>query len=460
MKLLNLTQIFTLVSVYALSLLSAEDTSEPRSQWFQEAKFGMFIHWGLYSQLGGTWNGHTLPAPSLPNGNSPYSEWAQMRLEIPKEEYQKLALTFDPVKFDATAWAREADLAGMRYLVITAKHHDGFALWDSEVSDYDLGITPCKRDLLGELTAACREKGIKVGFYYSHWQDWEHPGGALPPWPNKTQPSAKAFDRYWRDKSLPQVAELLDRYDPDLLWFDTWNNAAKNQISPEKRDELIDLVRSKSDKCLINGRILSHNPGPRIDYLSAGDNVHPEKNLGRPWQTPATMNHSWAWHASDFDWKDSGKMIQLLVQNVSLGGNYLLNIGPYASGEIPAPSIRRLREIGAWLSVHSEAIYGTQPVDGVEPPQWGRLTNRKPKHGNEILYAHIIKWPEKTLSLPSELGLIDSATVLETGEEIKLTETGTGFFKAEGSVHPAVATIRLVMAAPKTRSTGKSGSTP
>ena len=445
-----------IISVFALlSVASAQATvsaaatpqhnSASRSQWFEDARFGLFIHWGLYSELGGTWNGHTLPDKSLPNGNNWYSEWAQMRLEIPKTDYQALAKTFNPTEFDAEKWAMETKLAGMKYLVITAKHHDGFALWDSAVSDYDMGATPFKRDLLGDLVEACRAHGIKVGFYYSHWQDWAHPGGALPPWKDKIQPSSEEFDQYWEDKCLPQVAELMDRYDPDLLWFDTWADKAKGQISAEKRDQLIDLVRSKSDQCLINGRILSHDPGPRIDYISAGDNQHPERNLGRPWQTPATMNHTWAWHANDFAWKPSERMIQLLVTNASLGGNYLLNIGPYANGEIPSPSIRRMREIGGWLTSHAESIYGAQPLDDVPAPKWGRLTMREGEGGERIVYAHVMDWPTGALKLPEALGRAKSATVLETGQPVSLTDGGASFLKPSGGVHPAVATIRLIM---------------
>lgn len=420
--------------------------SESRSQWFEDARFGMFIHWGLYSELAGSWEGRTMPEPSLPNGDNWYSEWVQMRLEVPKGEYQALAKSFNPTKFDAERYAREAHLAGMKYVVITSKHHDGFALWDSAVSDYDLGATPYEGDILGDLVEACRQRGIKVGFYYSHWQDWEHPGGALPPWENLEQPAQAAFDRYWKEKCLPQVAELMDRYDPDLLWFDTWGENSARQISEAKRDELIDLVRGQSERCLINGRILAHNPGPRVDYLSAGDNQFPERNMGRPWQTPATMYKSWAWHANDFNWKRSETMIQLLVQNASLGGNYLLNIGPYANGEIPAPSIRRLREIGAWLYAHGESIYGAHPLDEIPVPEWGRLTSRHTEEGLHIVYAHVKEWPEALpVKLPAELGSAQSATVLETGEPVTLSEDGLSFEKPRGGLHPAVATIRLVM---------------
>jgi len=417
-----------------------------RVQWFKDARFGMFIHWGLYSELGGTYNGHTMPDPSLPNGNSWYSEWIQLRLEVPKDKYQALAKNFNPTKFDAEAWAEEARLAGMKYLIITSKHHDGFALWDSAVSDYDLGMTPCKRDLLGELTKACRKRNIKIGFYYSHWQDWEHPGGALPPWKDKEklQPSDAEFEKYWQEKCLPQVKELITRYHPDLLWFDTWGDKAKGTITPKRRDELINLIRTNQPNCLINGRICAHAPGNDVDFLSTGDNQHPEKNLGRPWQTPATMNHTWAWHSNDFQWKPTGTLINLLSTNASLGGNYLLNIGPYADGSIPTPAIRRLREIGAWLVPHGEAVYGAEAFDNIKAPQWGRLTKRT-EGGKQIVYAHVMNWNSDTLTLPKEVGTMASAKVLETGEPVTISQDGHSFSKPKGGIHPTNAVIKIIL---------------
>jgi alpha-L-fucosidase len=167
--------------------------------------------------------------------------------------------------------------------------------------------------------------------------------------------------------------------------------------------------------------------------------------MGRPWQTPATMSHTWAWHANDFQWKSAETMIRLLVQNASLGGNYLLNIGPYANGEIPSPSIRRLREIGGWLHSHGESIYGAHPLDEVPVPKWGRLTARTMENGERIVYAHVMDWSNESLPLPEELGRAVSATVLETGEPVVLSADGLSFQKPSGGLHPAVATIRLAL---------------
>lgn len=330
-----------------------------KAEWFKEAKFGLFIHWGLYSILEGSYNGHTLPDPSLKNGNSWYAEWAHTRLEIPPQEYQKLAQQFNPHQFDADQWISEAKNAGVRYFVITSKHHDGFALWDSDVSDYDIMSTPFKRDILQELADACKKNGIRYGFYYSHWQDWEHPHGA---WPNWVPPvrSDEDFEKYWQEKSLPQVKELLTKYDPDLLWFDTWDE--EHHINAKRRDELIALIRSHSDKCLINGRISFTDPGNNIDFLEMHDNSYPDEILEKPWQTPATMTDSWGWHAQDYNWKTAKQMITYLVNNASKGGNYLLNIGPKPDGTFPPTAVQRLREIGAWIYTNGEAIYNTKPI--------------------------------------------------------------------------------------------------
>ena len=333
--------------------------SDPQHlQWFKEAKFGMFVHWGLYSLLGGSYQGKTMPDHSRPEGESWYAAWIQTRLHVPDDEYRGLMKQFNPTHFDAEQWISEAERAGMKYFVITSKHHDGFALWDSEVSTYDVMSTPFRRDILKELADACKRHGLKFGLYYSHWQDWEHPHGAVPAWYSS---EGRNFEVYWREKCLPQVQELIKRYDPDLLWFDTWGEEGQD-ITPERRDELIALVRRLSPKCLINGRIRYIGPGDHIDFLEMMDNGYPATALSRPWQTPATMYNAWAWHAHDFNWKPTRQMLGYLTSNASKGGNYLLNIGPKPDGSIPRPSIRRLREMGAWLAANGEAVYGTGPA--------------------------------------------------------------------------------------------------
>ncbi len=381
-------------------------------EWFKDAKFGMFIHWGLYSILEGSFNGHTMPDTTFPQGNTWYAEWIKPRLEVPDEYYNGLIHEFNPVKYDPDSWVREAKNAGMKYLVITAKHHDGFALWDSDVSDFDIASTPYKKDLLAPLVEACKKYGLKYGFYYSHWQDWEDPDGAMPYW-YPWRPD-EDFEKYWQRKSLPQVRELIEKFDPDLLWFDTWD--WENHITPERRDELIRLVRTYSDKCLINGRICYTNPGENIDFLEMHDNSYPKEMLEKPWQTPATMQNSWAYHGKDYNWKPATRMLRYLVNNTSMGGNYLLNVGPKADGTLPAPAIRRLREMGAWLDVNGEAVFGSSP-SGLQMPE-GVYSTRKESSDGTCLYIFLTR-PMTSLTVPAALS--GDCKVLETGQPIEMS---------------------------------------
>lgn len=386
-----------------------------KAEWFRNAKFGMFIHWGLYSVLEGSYNGRTMPDKSLKNGNSWYAEWIQTRMEIPAAEYQKIKDRFNPTGYNAEEWVLEAKNAGIRYIVITSKHHDGFALWDSKVSDFDIMNTPYKKDLLQPLVDACKKHGIKYGFYYSHWLDWEHPQGAMPNWV-MVRPD-KEFQKYWKQKALPQVKELLTKYDPDLLWFDTWGEDC--HITPERRDELIALIRKHSDKCLINGRICYSNPGENIDFLEMDDNSYPREIMDRPWQAPATMQESWGWHAKDFHWKSADRMLGYLVYSTSKGGNYLLNVGPKGDGTLPIPSVRRLREMGAWMYANGEGVYGAKPIH-INAPK-GVYLSQKNEGGKNFLYAFLTK-PMTQFTLPvTGTGI---CTVLESGRPIEYTNDG------------------------------------
>jgi alpha-L-fucosidase len=433
-------------SLFVPALASAQPATlslaPEKADWFREAKFGMFVHFGLYSLLEGSYNGHTLPDKSMPHGWSWYAEWIQMRLDVPATEYRKLADDFNPTAFDADAWIREAKNAGMRYFVITAKHHDGFALWDSKVSEFTIMNTPYKKDMIAELVAACKKHGMKYGFYYSHWQDWEYPGGAMPEWFDKVPDDR--FETYWQKKSLPQVAELVTMFDPDLLWFDTWD--WETHITDARRDELIELVRSLSPKCLINGRISYNNPGENIDFLEMFDNQYPDKIMDKPWQTPATMVHSWGWHAADYNWKTSQRMIGYLVGNTSKGGNYLLNIGPKPDGSFPVPAVRRLREIGAWMYANNEAVYGTGPVRDIEPRE-GVFFAQKTEAGRRVLYIFMTEYTPK-IGLPFSAAQVSSCTVLESGMPLEVAGTRRGCVlrvPEQFEDDPAVQVFRIVM---------------
>jgi alpha-L-fucosidase len=322
----------------------SDQAKQARLAWFREAKYGLFIHWGLYAIPAGQWKGARVPG---------IGEWLMFRARVPVPEYEKLAQGFNPVKFDAEAWVALAKDAGMKYMVITSKHHDGFALFDSKVSRYDVvDATPFKRDILKELAAACAKQGMPLGFYYSQAQDWHDPNGAGNTW-DFGPDEKKDFDKYLRGKAEPQVRELLTEYGPvALVWFDT-----PRMMNAERAQRFTDIVRTLQPKTLIDGRL-----GAAGDYVSTGDNVIPGAAQATAWEVPATLNHTWGYRTDDHDWKSPGDVTFKLVDIVSKGGNYLLNVGPMADGVIPQPSQDVLRAVGRWLKLNGEAVYGASPT--------------------------------------------------------------------------------------------------
>ncbi|MFO8079545.1 MAG: alpha-L-fucosidase [Armatimonadota bacterium] len=348
----------------------------PDMSWWREARFGMFIHWGIYAVAAGRWKGEHVPS---------LGTWVMYNAQIPIEEYEKLAEQFNPVKFDAEEWVALAARAGMRYLVITAKHHDGFAMFDSAVSEFDIvDATPYGHDIMAELSAACQRHGIRLCFYYSQAQDWHHPGGEghwdrAEHWQTQTV-AEEEFAAYLEAKAKPQVRELLTNYGPiGLIWFDT-----PVAINAEQSQELVELVHELQPDCLVNGRVGNE----KGDYASLGDNQIPRGPVEGDWETPATMNDTWAFKVDDDNWKSTEELLHLLVDLASKGVNYLLNVGPTADGLIPAESVDRLEEIGAWMDVNSDAIYATDPNPWPWEFEWGRVTTRPGK-----LFLHMYDWP-------------------------------------------------------------------
>jgi alpha-L-fucosidase len=347
----------------------SDQAKQARLAWFRDAKYGLFIHWGLYAIPAGQWKGQRVPG---------IGEWIMFRARVPVLEYEKLAQSFNPVRFDADAWVALAKDAGMRYIVITSKHHDGFALFDSKVSRYDVvDATPFKRDILKELAAACAKQGMPLGFYYSQAQDWHDPNGAGNTW-DFGPDEKKDFDKYLRGKAEPQVRELLTDYGPvALVWFDT-----PRMMNAERAQRFTDIVRQLQPKTLIDGRL-----GAAGDYVTTGDNVIPGQVQATAWEVPATLNHTWGYRTDDHDWKSPGDVTFKLVDIVSKGGNYLLNVGPMADGVIPQPSQDVLRSVGRWLKLNGEAVYGAGPTPWGD--ELGEPTSKGAKdlRGNPLFLA-------------------------------------------------------------------------
>lgn len=382
------------------SSLSADELKERRLKWFRDAKFGLFIHWGLYAVPAGEWKGK--PVAGL-------GEWIMNRAQIPVEEYERLAGQFNPVKFNAEEIVRIAKNAGMKYIVITSKHHDGFAMYHSKVSKYNIyDATPFKRDPIKELADAAHKAGIKIGFYYSQTQDWHEPDAVGNTWDFKDE-SKKDFQKYLDEKVKPQVRELLTNYGPiGLIWFDT-----PRSITKEQSKQLVDLVHSIQPDCLVSGRV-GHGLG---DYDSAGDNQISVGQVKRIWETPVTMNDTWGFKKDDTNWKPTNILIQQLVQVSSRGGNYLLNVGPTAEGVIPQPSVERLKQVGEWLKLNSEAVYETQPSPFPYELPWGLITTKPGK-----VYLHVFNWQPNKLVLYGLKNKVRRAYLLKNKKPLKFSQ--------------------------------------
>src|SRR5665647_3321082 len=368
-------------------------------KWWKEAKFGMFIHWGLYAQLAGEWRGVR---------TSQIGEWIMKHLDIPVAEYEKIASAFNPVEFDAEAWVKLAKDAGMKYIVITAKHHDGFAMYHSSCSPYNIvDATPFRRDPMKELEHACKKAGIRLCFYYSQAQDWHDPNGyGYGPVPDQE----KDFAKYLDEKCIPQVKELLTQYgDIGLIWFDT-----PMIMSEEHSRKVAQVVKDLQPDCLVSGRI-----GNQFgDYMSTGDNKIPELPYFGDWEVPATLNDTWGFKSFDMNWKSPAELIRILVKINSRGGNYLLNVGPDAKGVIPGPSVDILRQVGRWMAVNGDSIYATSPVP-VFPyeMEWGFFTRKPGK-----LFMHVFDWRE-SIDIHCLANNITKAYLLATGEQVEDTRS-------------------------------------
>jgi len=397
-----------------------QDTKDIRMEWFREARFGMFIHWGLYAAAGGSWEGKQYPQH--------YAEWIQTWAAVPSSSYAKvLKPKFTAAKFDANQWASLAKRAGMKYVVLTSRHHEGFSIFnsqqpfslDNEVTG-GTNISPSGRDLYGEVMTAFRKKGIKTGAYYS-LLDWQHPdsyeGFAFNPNPKNYRPNYEQYKNYLYE----QIKELATNYgELDVLWVDFSSKNREGDAWGTKRI-LTDLIKWQP-QIIVNNRFWDGLENRNGDIGTPEKYIPPTGLLGMDWEVSHTMNESYGYSAHDDKWKSYDKMMRLFLETVSKGGNFLLNVGPDADGAIPAPAAKLLEDIGQWMQINGTAIYGTSasPFEGLT---WGYCTQKK-----EQLYLHVFDVPASgQLNLPL-LNKVNVAYPLHNRKQklkVKSTTTGT-----------------------------------
>ena len=426
-----------LLALTQLSAWAQESIDQAQKmKWWEDARFGMFVHWGPYCMYGGVYNGH--------NQRRGGAEWIMNRCKIPVREYRATAQRFNPVGFSADSLAAMAKRAGMKYLVITTKHHDGFAMFKSDASKFNiLDYTPYNRDIIDDVVKACKKYGIKPGFYYSQSQDWCNPGGSTARklmwegWANldsaeineftATHHGAwdhlqiqKTFNEYFHDVALPQIKELLSRYGDEIgvIFFDT-----PQQISKEQAQSVMDELKNYPH-IIVNDRLKRPDfPG---DYKTPEGRVPKSEDIeGVYWETCMNIGSSWGYKSWDKAWKSGRENIRNLALIASLGGNYLLNVGPDPNGDIPEPARKCLEHTGKWLAVNGDAIYGTRRSHLTAP--WGVVT-RKDGDKATSLYLCVFNWPENgelTLDCPYKARkasmLMDGSNLSFKSKNSKLT---------------------------------------
>lgn len=437
----------------ALPAVVRDETPEQhdaRMKWFREARFGLFIHWGVYAVPAGMWQGRSVGA-----------EWIMNQGKIPVADYRAMARNFTAAKYDPAAWAQLAAEAGIKYVVITAKHHDGFTLYDSAYSDWNAAkASGAQRDLLQPLVDAVRAHGMKFGTYYSQSQDWVNLGGGKgrdQPW-DELQKQGD-FDTYLKTIALPQARELMEKYHPDILWWDT-----EYQMTSERAKPFFDLVTSYPG-LIHNSRL---GGGVLGDFRTSEQRIPASAMLGRALEVNMTINRSWGYRADDLDWKSAQTLIRNLSDIASKDGNYLLNVGPTAEGEIPQPEIDRLRAIGRWMKVNGEAIYATRGGLYNDPLAWGRTTYRDWPGDGTTLFLQVWEWPaDGRILVPGIMQAPRSGRLLADGAVVTAEVTKDGLLVTlPGTARdPDVSVaalefagrIKVANAGPMARDTGASG---
>lgn len=383
---------------FASGLRHPPESEARLNKWFRDAKYGVFIHFGAYSQLAGQYKGNS--------DGPPYAEWAMMTYRIPLKEYrEEVVAKFDPKDFDADEWARAFKALGFRYVVITSKHHDGLALFKSGVTDYNVvDATPFRRDIIKELSEACQRQGLKFGVYYSQAFDWSEPGAPFPSpeairqihpdLPANYTANTETMEEYLARKSLPQVEELMKNYKIDLVWFDT-----PASMKTEHAERFIGVVRKNNPDCLVNSRLLfwpkeKWQPWQLkfFDYVSLEDKEVPPRKLPLTTESPDSVSTSYGYKAhGKVTYHTLREIIRRFVHTVCGGCNYLLNFGPMGNGRIDPKALELFSGVGAWLQDNGESIYGTQANPLPARPEWGDANLSKDR---KTLYLHVMQWPE------------------------------------------------------------------
>lgn len=426
-----------LLVMLALNLFAQQTAQDKKMQWWREARFGMFIHWGPYAILGGVYNDYLMrvEAPA----------WIMNRCKIPVEEYQEITRMFNPVKYDPEKWVRMAKDAGMKYIVITAKHHDGFALFKSNASKYNMvDFTIYKKDILDGLAKACRKYDMKLGFYYSQAQDWNNPGGDAhrrlmkQGWPNPDSTRIDAYTlahngswdplqqtrtmaEYIDSVAIPQVKELLTNYGDVAVFF--WDTPSGPDVYAEKLNEIM----KDYPAIITNDRLVRGHKYITGDYKTPEQVIPTVKQLdGTDWETNMTLNNSWGYRKRGVVWKSVRELLTNLIDITSKGGNFLLNVAPDAEGVIPEENTERLKAIGKWMKKNGNSIYGTERCM-VNKPAWGYCT-QKMIGQKTYVYLFVIDWPEDNQLLFRLYEDASAARLLHNGKSLKFSNTHDGIY--------------------------------
>jgi alpha-L-fucosidase len=426
-----------LLVLAAVALWIGPAPNNQDDMWWEEARFGLFIHWGLYSSLAGEWQGET-----------DHGVWIQAIARIPSDEYERLVDDFNPIWFDADEWVRTAKRAGMKYIVITTKHHDGFCLFDSRYTDYDIMSTPFQRDIMQELAEACRRHGLRFGWYYSII-DWRHPD-YIPQLEWEANPSQPPVFEHYEEYMHNQITELLTEYGPvGVMWYDgQWRPSWTHQAGLK----LYAVTRQLQPNVLVNNRVDKGSytrPAAADGEKYVGDFYTVEQGQvmqetpadclpGMAWEVCMTMNKHWGYNKADDDYKTTEELVRSLVDIASKGGNLLLNVGPTAEGRFPPESIERLEAIGEWMAVNGEAIYGTTcGPSSLRSWNRGRCTTKFDGRNTNI-YLHVFEWPEDgRLFVPGIMNELMRAYVLaEPGSLLQVEQDTRGVFVVEVSETP------------------------